>query len=192
VLTSWADQTLANTTADKNPLPYAAYVQSTMWSFAPGQPLNSSGGGDDTNDDRCVVMMKSPYPGRWRVTDCSENHRVACHDPSQPYNWRISDDATYYRNAEHYCSDPYQFSVPHTSLENSYLFRAFQDAAPDDNELYVNLNSLSVPDCWVTGLNGTCPYLPTTDTNRTRIVVVPTVAAVIRQVHATNTIKTLC
>jgi hypothetical protein len=178
-ISPFLNQTLANTTADKNPLPYAAYVQSTMWSFAPGQPLNSSGGGDDTNDDRCVVMMKSPYPGRWRVTDCSENHRVACHDPSQPYNWRISDDATYYRNAEYYCSDPYQFSVPHTSLENSHLFRAFQDAAPDDNELYINLNSLSVPDCWVTGLNGTCPYLPTTDTNRTRIVVVPTVAAVI-------------
>jgi hypothetical protein len=178
-LTPFLNQTLANTTADKNPLPYAAYVQSTMWTFAPGQPLNSSAQGDDSNDNSCVVMMKSPYPGRWRVTDCSESHRVACHDPSQPYNWRISDDATYYRNAELYCRDPYQFSVPHTALENAHLFRAFQDAAPNDDALYINLNSLSVPDCWVIGLNGTCPYLPTTDTNRTRIVVVPTVAAVI-------------
>jgi hypothetical protein len=178
-ISPFLNQTLANTTADKNPLPYAAYVQSTMWSFAPGQPVNSSDGGDNTNDNRCVVMMKAPYPGRWRVVDCSKNHRVACHDPSQPHNWRISDDATYYRNAENYCDDPYSFSVPHTALENSHLFAAFQSAAPDDNELYINLNSLSVPDCWVIGLNGTCPYLPTTDTNRTRIVVVPTVAAVI-------------
>jgi hypothetical protein len=178
-ITPFLNQTLANTTADKNPLPYAAYVQSTLWTFAPGEPLNSSGEGDDTNDNRCVFMMKRPYPGRWRVGDCNEHHRVACHDPQQPYNWRISDDPTYYANAESYCQHPYQFSVPHTALENSHLFSAFQAAAPDEDVLYINLNSLSVPDCWVVGLNGTCPYLPSTDTNRTRIVVVPTVAAVI-------------
>jgi hypothetical protein len=178
-ITAFLNQTLADTTADKNPLPYAAFVRSTLWTFAPGEPLNSSGEGDNTNKNRCVVMMKSPYPGRWRVEDCNGRHRVACHDPQQPYNWRISDDATYYADAEGYCQDPYQFSVPHTALENSHLFSAFQAAAPNDNALYLNLNSLSVPDCWVIGLNGTCPYLRTTDTNRTRIVVVPTVAAVI-------------
>ena len=179
-ITPFLNQTLGDTTADKNPLPYAAYVQSTLWSFAPGQPLNSSEEGDDTNDNRCVVMMmKPPYAGRWRVEDCNQHHRVACHDPRQPYDWRISDDSTYYRNAEYYCKDPYQFNVPHTALENSHLFSAFQAAAPNDDALYINLNALSVPDCWVIGLNGTCPYLPTTDTNRTRIVVVPTVAAVI-------------
>ncbi|KAL1795893.1 hypothetical protein ACET3X_006117 [Alternaria dauci] len=179
-ITPFLNQTLGDTTADKNPLPYAAYVKSTLWSFAPGQPLNSSKEGDDTNDNRCVVMMmKAPYAGRWRVEDCSQHHRVACHDPRQPYNWRISDDSTYYRNAEYYCKDPYQFSVPHTALENSHLYSAFQAAAPNEDALYINLNALSVPDCWVVGLNGTCPYLATTDTNRTRIVVVPTVAAVI-------------
>ncbi|KAI4706887.1 hypothetical protein J4E89_008585 [Alternaria sp. Ai002NY15] len=178
-ITPFLNQTLANTTADKNPLPYAAYVHSTLWTFAPGQPLNSSGEGDDTNDNRCVVMMKSPYPQRWRIEDCNQRHRVACHDPRQPYNWRVSDDSTYYANAEGYCRDPYQFSVPHTALENSHLYSAWQAAAPDEDALYINMNSLSVPDCWVIGLNATCPYLPTTDTNRTRIVVVPTVAAVI-------------
>ncbi|KAF1835938.1 hypothetical protein BDW02DRAFT_522186 [Decorospora gaudefroyi] len=193
-ITPFLDQTLANTTADKNPLPYAAYVQSTLWSFAPGQPLNSSEGGDDSNDNRCVVMTKSPYPGRWRVADCGEDHRVACRDLSQPYSWRISDDSTYYANAAGYCSDPFTFSVPHTALENSHLFAAFQRATPDDDDdvLYINLNSLSVPDCWVVGLNGTCPYLRSRETSRTTLVVVPTVAAVIIFLMAALTFFVKC
>lgn len=35
-----------------------------------------------------------------------------------------------------------------------------------------------MPDCWVEGVNSTCPYVSRTDTNKVRIVVVPTVAAV--------------
>lgn len=193
-ITPLLNQTLAGTTADKNPLPYAEYVHSTLWSFAPGQPLNTTSE-DDSNSNRCVVMMKSPYPSRWRVSDCRESHRVACHDPSEPYNWIVSSSATTYDNADSYCAPPYRFSVPHTALENSHLFSAFQSATPDSKDteaLYVNLNSIGTPDCWVVGKNGTCPYLPTTETDRTKIVVVPTVAAVIIFLMAAMTFFVKC
>jgi hypothetical protein len=180
----WLNQTLASTTADRDPLPYAAYVHSTLWTFAPGEPQNSTQGDTQNTLNRCVVMMKSPpFPSRWRTTDCRESHRIACHDPVSPYAWRISDKPVTYDTAESHCAPPFRFSVPHTALENAHLFAAFEAAVANDggndDVIYVNLNSINTPDCWVVGRNATCPYLASTDTNRTRIVVVPTVAAVI-------------
>ncbi|KAI8941601.1 hypothetical protein NX059_002816 [Plenodomus lindquistii] len=180
-LTAFLNETLAGATADINPLPYAAYVHSTLWTWAPGEPANVTHGSSDTAN-RCVVMTISPYAGRWRAADCADKYRVACQILSQPYNWRISSDPTHYDNADSVCGEDAAFSIPHTALENAHLLSAFQDHrrnVPDETEILLNLNSLNVPDCWVQGLNGTCPYLPATDTDRTRIVVVPTVAAVV-------------
>ncbi|CBX99143.1 hypothetical protein IAQ61_000734, partial [Plenodomus lingam] len=180
-LTAFLNETLAGATADKNPLPYAAYVHSTLWTWAPGEPANATSGSSNTAN-RCAVMTTSPYPGRWRVADCADKYHVACQVPSQPYNWQISPDTTNYAGADMACGPDAEFSVPHTALENAHLLAAFQDHrrnAQDKTEILLNFNSLNVPDCWVVGLNGTCPYVPSTDTNRTRIVVVPTVAAVV-------------
>lgn len=191
-ITALLNQTLADTTADKNPLPYAAYVHSTLWSWAPGQPLNAT---SESNDDlnRCVVMGMSPHPGRWRVADCSTRHRVACHLPSEPYNWEISNGASDYNGAASACRSPYQFSVPHTALENAHLLAAMRNKPENGNEpIFVDLNAINVQDCWVIGLNGTCPYLSTAEMNRTRIVVVPTVAAVIIFVLAALTFFVKC
>ncbi|KAF1935786.1 lectin C-type domain-containing protein [Clathrospora elynae] len=194
-LTPVLNEVPANTTADKNPLPYAAYVHSTLWTWAPGEPMNATRAGSGASGNRCVVMTTSPYAGRWRVTDCGDRHRVACQDPTQPYNWQVSSEGANYTGADGICQPPYQFSIPHTALENAHLLAAFQShrqSVPDDDTLFINLNSLNTPDCWVVGLNGTCPYLATTDTNRTRIVVVPTVAAVIIFVLAGLTFFVKC
>ncbi|KAJ5038503.1 lectin C-type domain-containing protein [Bipolaris maydis] len=157
------NQTLANAPADRNPLPYAAFVHSTLCV------------------NRCVVMTKSQYPSRWRTTDCREPHRVACHDPSSPYAWHLSPSTSPYETAESLCSAPSRFSVPHTTLETHTY-----------NVVYINLNSINTPDCWVEGRNSTCPYLASTDTDRTRIVVVPTVAAIIIFVLAALTFFVKC
>ena len=194
-LTAYLNQSLANTTADKNPLPYAAYVHSTLWSWSPGEPLNASSDASNTTGNRCVVMGTSPYPGRWRVTDCTERHKVACHDASQPYNWNLSPADADYASAASACRSPFTFSAPHTALENAHLLAALQahrQAVPADDAVYIDLNALSVPDCWVIGLNGTCPYLPSTDTDHTKIVIVPTVAAVIIFVLAVLTFFVKC
>lgn len=184
------NQSLAGASADKNPLPYAAYVHSTLWSWAPGQPLNVTRG--STTANRCTVMTSSPYPGRWEVADCATRYRAACQDPSQPYHWEVSDDTSDYNTAETLCRSPLQFAVPHTALENAYLHAALQKSREPDQPVYVDINQLGTADCWVIGINGTCPYLQSTDTNRTRIVVIPTVAAVIIFVCAALTFFIKC
>ncbi|KAF1850609.1 uncharacterized protein K460DRAFT_301841 [Cucurbitaria berberidis CBS 394.84] len=194
-LSPFLNQSLANTTADKNPLPYADFVHSSLWSFAPGEPLNATSKNLGTTANRCVIMTISPYPGRWRVTDCVDRHRVACQDPSQPYNWQISSSDSNYEGAASACRTPYQFSIPHTALENAHLLAALQShrqTAPNDDAIYIDLNQLSTPDCWVIGLNGTCPYLSRMDINPTRVVVVPTIAAVIIFVLAALTFFVKC
>jgi hypothetical protein len=185
------NESLANTTADKNPLPYAAYLHSTLWSWAPGQPLNVTS--DSSTGNRCAVMASSPEPGQWRVADCAEKHYAACHDPQQPYHWEISAGTSEYSDPETKCPGNLKFSVPHTALENRYLLAAMQSRFKTVNEsIFLDINSLGTEDCWVIGLNGTCPYLQSTDTNRTRIVVVPTVAAVIIFVLAAFTFFVKC
>jgi hypothetical protein len=192
-ITALLNQTLGGTTADKDPLPYAAYVHSTLWSWAPGEPRNLTSNGDRTSN-RCAVMTTSPYPGRWRVTDCTDRYRVACRIPGQVYNWQISTDSFDYFDASDACRESYEFDVPHTALENAHLIAAIEkDARRTPNEaIYIDLNSLNVPECWVSGPNGTCPYLSTEDNNRIRIVVVPTVAAVIIFVLAALTFFVKC
>ncbi|KZM21558.1 Maintenance of telomere capping protein 6 [Ascochyta rabiei] len=184
------NQSLASTTADKNPLPYAAYVHSTLWSWAPGQPLNVTRSSSTAN--RCAVMSTSSYPGRWEVTDCRSRYRGACQNPQQPYYWEISSDNSDFNSATALCRSPLQFAVPHTALENAHLFAALQNSSKPNEPIYINLNQLNTPDCWVIGINGTCPYLQSTDTNRTRIVVIPTVAAVIIFVLAVFTFFVKC
>ncbi|KAF2818846.1 hypothetical protein CC86DRAFT_336388, partial [Ophiobolus disseminans] len=184
------NQTLAGTTANKNPLPYAAFVRSTIWSWAPGQPFNATNSAGD-NGNRCVVMSTSPHPGRWRVADCSDRFRVACHFPPQPYNWTIAPQSASYDAAADACPSPYVFGVPHTALENAHLLAALR-ATRNDEPVFIDLNSRNVEDCWVSGKNGTCPYLTNDAANRARIVVVPTVAAVIIFVLAAFTFFVKC
>lgn len=189
-LIPFLNQSLAGTTADKNPLPYAAYVHSTLWSWAPGEPLNATEGSSTGN--RCAVMTSSPLPGRWQVADCASRYRVACQDPQRPYYWELSAETSDYDSAETACRSPLQFAVPHTALENTHLFAASQRSRDSREPVFIDLNQLGTPDCWVIGINGTCPYLQSTDTNRTRIVVVPTVAAVIIFVCAALTFFIKC
>jgi hypothetical protein len=192
-LTAFLNETLGGATADKNPLPYAAYAHSTLWSWAPGEPLNATSSSDD-NDKRCAVMTTSPYPGRWRVTDCDDRYRVACHRQGEPYNWRISTQESGYYDGPSACEPPYEFSVPHTALENAHLLAALQkdDQKRPNEAIFIDLNSINIPECWVSGPDGTCPYLSTEGNDRIRIVVVPTVAAVIIFVLAALTFFVKC
>jgi hypothetical protein len=192
-ITPFLNETLGGATADKNPLPYAAYVHSTLWSWAPGEPLNATSSTDNSGK-RCAIMTSSPYPGRWRVTDCNDRYRVACQQPGQPYNWRISSDEARYYEGPSACESPYEFSVPHTALENAHLLAALQkdNQKRPDEAIFIDLNSINIPECWVSGPDGTCPYLSTESNDRIRIVVVPTVAAVIIFVLAALTFFVKC
>lgn len=50
---------------------------------------------------------------------------------------------------------------------------------PSNGIIWVNFNSLGTANCWVAGVNQTCPYVSADSADRRRQVIVPTVAAVI-------------
>ncbi|KAF2265980.1 hypothetical protein CC78DRAFT_460163, partial [Lojkania enalia] len=199
-ISPFLNTSLANTTADKNPLPYQAYTFSTLWSWAPGEPLNATNPDTFSYRTRCATMpLNPPHPGRWRTSNCNARRRVACKDPDQPYNWTVSDNQVTYFDAGAACPEPYVFSVPHTSLENKHLLSVLQNSFSSDRNndnvdaaIFLNLNSLNIPGCWVDAINGTCPYQPRNDTNRARVVIVPTVAVVIIFVLAALTFFVKC
>ncbi|KAL5455136.1 hypothetical protein PMIN06_004566 [Paraphaeosphaeria minitans] len=193
-----------NATAATHPLPYAAFAHSYMWSWAPGEPLNATDpDSSGATGNRCAAAYTSgAYPGRWHVVDCRAPLKVACQDPASPYAWSVSDTTASYDGAGAACPGPATFSVPHTPLENAHLLSAAHSAAATAasssswpggaDSVLLNLNSMDVADCWVATSNGTCPYRAPSDTDETRIVVVPTVAAVIIFVCAALTFFVKC
>ena len=210
--------TLSNTTADLNPAPYLAFALSTVWSWAPGQPLNDSAaashsipGMDDddysSTDFRCAYLNTSealPSSGRWAVTFCQNRLGGACRSDTNPYAWTVSAQRAIYSSVIDNCPANSTFAVPRTPLENRYLVAAAQShfanlshSKRDDNDhndknlVWINFNSLDVEGCWVSGANSTCPYTPNAGQDEGQVVV-PTVAALAFIVLAVLTILAKC
>lgn len=202
-LSPYLNTSLANNlTADDHPTPYLAITHSTLWSWAPGEPKNSTNPDNHSSSrNTCAVISSSgAYPGRWRTADCRVSRRIACQSLSSPWTWHISSQTATYRHAfdieSSLCPAGYHFSVPHTALENRYLSSALS-SSPSPNtektEIFVNINSLDTPQCWTLGgPNATCPYMPRVRMNQARIVVIPTIAAVIIFVLAALTFFVKC
>ncbi|KAJ9636791.1 Maintenance of telomere capping protein 6 [Coniosporium tulheliwenetii] len=182
------NQTLLNTTAWENITFYKSIAYSSIWSWATGEPHNITDDEDPEGRNRCALMHVNDN-GRWRVTRCSERHRAACRVNNQPYVWRISSDEASYSSSGNSCPENSSFAVPRTALESMYLLDATRQVIEDRNAtIWVNFNALDEVGCWVTGINSTCPYVNDEEADRTRAVVVPTVAAVIVFVLAALTV----
>lgn len=105
-----------------------------------------------------------------------------------------------YASADDSCPGNSSFAVPRTALENSYLYAAVVSPLPpsENNDpgdipiVFLNLNALDLPNCWVAGVNSTCPYRSPAATDETRVVVIPTVAAVIVFLLAALTLFVKC
>ncbi|KAH8804831.1 hypothetical protein F5884DRAFT_428378 [Xylogone sp. PMI_703] len=168
--------TLLNQTALQNFLPYQNYSYSTIWSWAPGEPRNSS----DQNDIFRCAASNLALDGHWTVEDCSQKLYASCQAIGQPYNWTTTSYQISYSFAGQACPDSYAFAVPRTALENAYLTRVMRRQGR--SKVWVNFNSLNVKFCWVTeGANATCPYSTTAleDAAEKIDVLVPSIAAVI-------------
>ncbi|EKG14187.1 C-type lectin-like protein [Macrophomina phaseolina MS6] len=192
------NQTLLDT-ADTSYEPYRTISYSSIWSWADNEPRNVTNKADNASYLRCATMQASTH-GRWVLTDCTEKHHAACRvGGSNPYEWRISDPSDSYTDADSICPSGSSFDAPRTALENRYLFDALQTRANEHPEdfngaasVWVNFNSLDVTDCWVVGVSQNCPYSRSADQDENRLVVVPTVAAVIVFVCTVLTLFVKC
>jgi hypothetical protein len=188
------NKTLKGVTADQEFGPYREFLDRTIWSWAPGEPLHGLGEDDDGSktQHRCAVLDAAS--GNWQAVDCTQSHYSACRVNGRPYEWSIGKISTAYTTADIPCPDGSLFTAPRTALENEYLQhhwrKAIREREIDDNLLWMNFNDLDVQGCWVVGQNVTCPYLSTGHDNRQ--IIVPTVAAVIVFVLALLTVFVKC
>ena len=215
LLTSLANQTscgvspvlvqpLQNITADQDFRPYQDYIQSTLWSWAPGFPTAAedieSADASENDDDlgyenRCAAMNIST--GFWQNAVCNNEHHSACRRTGSLYEWAISRQSASYDEAGTTCPDDTAFDVPRTGLQNTYLLRSWERTRVDrdqdtieDELLWVDFNNLDSEPCWVVGQNSTCPYVQRAQNNST--VAVPTTAAVILFALGVLTILVKC
>jgi hypothetical protein len=162
---------LFNSTADQDISKYNDFIRSATWSWEYGEPRNVSSNEENANRVRCAAMDSS-LNGRWRVVDCTDKHYAACRVGNDPFTWRISSTRATYTSSNDICDEGQTFSVPLTALENRHLFRRMQEEMSDDHLIWVNFNSLDYGNCWVVGVNQTCPYRqPEKDDSGRKIVV---------------------
>lgn len=190
------NQTLNGQTADENPELYIQYARSTIWSWGPGEPHNATDGqGFQAHDYRCAVLNATS--GFWTTENCGRSYRSACRRPDAVYEWSISNAPAQYMNAQITCPAGTDFDAPRTALENTYLLHTLQQTLAqtgltgvNDELLWVNFNDLDIPQCWVTGVNATCPYV--NKHSGSQEIIVPTIAAVVVFVLAFLTILVKC
>ena len=198
------NETLDDTSADRNANLYVPFPQSAIWNWARGEPRNNSVPGFDDDypqsEFRCALMdTSSAYVGHWRVEDCPNKYRAACRTDNQPYEWALSGSEVSFYDAPYACPEDSSFSAPRTGLENHYLYHSVLssrdsiDTTEQAKGIWINFNSLDTATCWVTsGPNGTCPYYVDERAKQSRQILVPTIGAVIVFVLTALTIFVKC
>lgn len=192
-ISPFLNETLSGFTADQNYSQYLDFVESTIWSWGPDQPINASTS-DDLNDYRCAALNATS--GMWLAADCGSSRYGACRIGSRPYGWKITYADAPYDRIDRACDDDSAFAVPRTPLENADLLSVWRDyrANEDDDSgalLWLDFNDLDISACWVSGQNTTCPYMRSTSED-TRRIAVPVVGSIIVFVLAALTILIKC
>jgi hypothetical protein len=171
--------TLLDGTADSNILTYQNAMYGSIWSWSTGEPRNVSANEYHSSNIRCAAMDLS-LNGRWRITDCSEQHPGACRATNEPYVWTLSRSRGPNDSVDKACPPNSSFAVPRTGLENTYLRYAAAKSpeTASDSTVWLNFNSVDVQNCWVSGVGRSCPYASSRGLS-TRKVIIPIVAALV-------------
>ncbi|CAG8983862.1 hypothetical protein HYALB_00005500 [Hymenoscyphus albidus] len=192
-LSPFLNTTLAqDETTSQSFLPYRNFTHATIWSWAEGEPkFHNTSTNSKNNTFHCAAMSSSS--GRWSVSDCDAKNPVACRAARHPWKWTVSTTTRSYAEAERACNGDYAFAAPRTALENSYLYDSVkQKGFEQEQNVWVDFNELDVADCWVTGgARAECLYkvsLSDEEYLRRRIILVPTIGAIIVLILAALTI----
>ncbi|KAJ5081850.1 hypothetical protein NUU61_010114 [Penicillium alfredii] len=199
------NNTLFGQTADANVAHYCNVSLSTAWAWAIGEPLGADAGGNSDNQlapYRCAIMDVS-LNGRWRAVDCTNQRRGACRVGHSPFSWELSSSSDYFSNVSKSCPDGSTLAVPRTSLENTYLYKHLLDQSPTTidptstnpalREIYLDLNSIDIVSCWVTGgPRARCPYAADPQQLQRKTVLIATIAAIVIFIISALTLFVKC
>ncbi|ODH38244.1 hypothetical protein ACO22_02465 [Paracoccidioides brasiliensis] len=196
------NSSLSNMTADVDFKPYQNASRASQWAWVPGEPMSADLRPEPSTNLRCARADVS-FKGRWVPAKCSSEFYGACRIGNQPFRWALTPHRVPYDKVSHKCPKNSTFSTPRTSLENTYLYHHLMSmpqsvinassANVHERSVWIDLNSLDVANCWVSGGPQTqCPYEVDYAAVQLRAVLVPTIAAIIVLVIAALTIFVKC
>lgn len=142
---------------------------SIMWSWAPNEPYSKPADRKTLQYElvayNCAVLQYTALNSSavWDVDNCYAKHHGLCRNKDSGYLWRVTTGQdTYFEFDSHSdskCPDGYEFSLPKTPLEQLAVTQYLESISAVDTDLWIDMNSVSVNDCWVTGgPQATCPY----------------------------------
>ncbi|QLQ77874.1 hypothetical protein HG537_0A01210 [Torulaspora globosa] len=143
---------------------------SIIWSWGDGEPIAAFTTATPKNSSSLVAYncaLLKYYSANssafWIVGNCYDRKQGLCRYAEQAFDWEVTEaDDTYFafdQHSECHCSDKYQFALPRTPLELTSLMMHLERSGTQDKEIWIDLNSIAVSDCWVTGgPYATCPY----------------------------------
>ncbi|AQZ11292.1 MTC6 (YHR151C) [Zygosaccharomyces parabailii] len=137
-----------------------------MWSWEPNEPYSRTTDRNTLKHNlvayNCAVLHYTALnsSAAWIVDNCYTKHRGLCRNKGNGYLWRttVSYD-TYFEFSESKCPNGFEFSLPKTPLEQLAVSQYLANISSEDTNLWIDMNSVYVNDCWVTGgPHATCPY----------------------------------
>ncbi|GAV47642.1 hypothetical protein ZYGR_0H04880 [Zygosaccharomyces rouxii] len=140
-----------------------------LWSWKPDQPktIQSS---DSAREHQLIAYncaalhyTSANFSASWDVENCYAIHKGLCKHRFNDYIWVISKGHDNYfgfdSHSESKCPEDYYFSLPKTPLEQLAITQYLRNTSSEDALFWIDMNSVSVNDCWVTGgPDATCPY----------------------------------
>lgn len=142
---------------------YVSYLESIrnyttvfMEDSANNSSDNDNGDGDDGDEysNRCAVLSKIG----WIATSCDEKFYAVCVNSKNSSDFVITNDKKSYSKSIIECKSidgDYELTVPANTLQQYYMISLIPSG---EDVLWINLNSLSSENCWVVGIDSTCPY----------------------------------
>lgn len=134
-------------------------IEQTMWGWAPGQPdsNDTTTDIDASNSSSIPVSYNCASLGKdgWVVTNCYQQMVPLCRVENETYSFVAGNASVRYFEGHAGCPEGTRFAVPRTALQNSVAAVTLADHLP----LWVDLSSIAVDNCWVSGgAYSQCPY----------------------------------
>lgn len=153
-----------------------APTENAFWSWAPGEPFtqnNSRSNADQAVALQCALLTDEGL----RVGNCYESFPVLCQAPDDSFNWTISQNSSDYFHAQDACTGTSNVGVPRSALESVSAQLAVLQSSKHF-PVWVDLNSVAVQGCWVSGGPfARCPYY-TKSLNRNGVALLSVAACV--------------
>ncbi|CEP63131.1 Mtc6p LALA0_S07e03070g [Lachancea lanzarotensis] len=115
---------------------------------------------------RCAVVhyVATNSTINWAVANCYDKRRTVCRHKNDNLDWSISKTnlnyfSTHDQDNDDVCPDNYTVSLPKNPLEERALKSVLTEVGSEELDAWIDMNSISVQDCWVAGgPNAPCPY----------------------------------